>query len=177
VDDFPKEESRPVKRSGDLMAWPARWCSRLRSGLVAFLLLVILAVAAPAGAAGPQFSAEQLEADLRFMIRTVGEVHPAMADVRRQDAFEARAEQILQELEPTMSLQAFSLLAARVLQALPVADAHTRLTLPPDELTLPIRLDWVSDGLVVLQAEASDTIIPDTTGNSRAKAGRRSSFR
>lgn len=144
-----------MKRSGDLMAWPARWCSRLRSGLVAFLLLVILAVAAPAGAAGPQFSAEQLEADLRFMIRTVGEVHPAMADVRKQDAFEARAEQILQELEPTMSLQAFSLLAARVLQALPVADAHTRLTLPPDELTLPIRLDWVSDGLVVLQAQAS----------------------
>lgn len=131
-----------------------RWSSACFFGLVAFLLLVFAVWVPAAGAAGPGLRLEQMEADLRFMIRTVGEVHPALVEPKARAAFEARAGKILEEIHPSMPLNAFNLLAARVLQALPEADAHTMVGFHPSDLALPVRFDWVSDGLVVVQAEA-----------------------
>lgn len=142
-----------MREGGCLLRQFTRWSGACFSGLGA--LLLVLAMWAPAAdAAGPWLSAEQMEADLRFMIRTVSEVHPALAEPEARAAFEARAGKILEDIHPAMPLSAFSLLAARVLQALPETDAHTGVAFEPDDLALPIRFDWVSDGLVVVQAEA-----------------------
>ena len=96
---------------------------------------------------------EQMQTDLRVLIDTVSAVHPALADSSARSAFKSRAEELLELIEPSMSLSAFSLLAARVVNALPEADGHTMVGLVSDQWVLPVRFRWLSDGLVISLVE------------------------
>ncbi|BAS26355.1 S41 family peptidase [Limnochorda pilosa] len=136
--------------------------------LGAALLLRLLAGAPAARAAEPWFSSEQMQVDLRFLIRTLQEVHPALAKLEQRAAFEAKAQEALQGLPPFMSRGDFAFVAARVLQALPDPDAHTMMGYSSDGLVLSVRFRWTSDGLVVVQAEPD---APLRTGDAVVRMG------
>ncbi|MGI6082593.1 MAG: S41 family peptidase [Limnochordia bacterium] len=96
---------------------------------------------------------EQMKADLRVLINVIDDVHPALTDSATRAAFKNRAEGLMDLIEPSMSLSAFSLLAARVVNALPEADAHTMVGLVSDQWILPVRFRWLSDQLIISQVE------------------------
>jgi len=127
--------------------------SRVRQlAVAAALWLALLAGLPVAYAADPLYSADQVERDLEFLRRTVREVHPALASDEASAAFDMRVNQLLDRLDGPMTRMDVALAATQVVLCLPEPDAHTTVDYPLTGPVLPVRLRWVSDGLVVVQA-------------------------
>lgn len=134
---------------------------------VSFPFAVVLSLAfltcclgVPAAEATSVLTTEQMQADLRVLIDTVGAVHPALTDNVARQAFTYRAEKLLDDITEPLPLGAYSLLAARVMRMLPEPDAHTMVGFPSDDLVLPVTFDWVRDGLVITRATADAPLRP-----------------
>lgn len=108
----------------------------------------------------PLLAVDDIREDLRFLVRTVEDVHPALSDAGRRTAFHDQALQAIERLQAPMPVGDLFFLAQRVLRSLPEPDAHTGLAYRPVEPVLPVHFRWVSDGLVVTQAAPGSPVRP-----------------
>jgi hypothetical protein len=113
------------------------------SGIVMSGLVLALTTCTPATLRPDNPPAE----DLRFVLNTVTRVHPMMGELSQRQRFEQQAEALMVQAKPDTSLIELYRLTSTLLSGL--GDGHTWAMPPQSEANLPIRLNWVSDGLGV----------------------------
>jgi hypothetical protein len=134
-----------------------------RYHLVAALLLAGASCTAPAApptptpgpvAASAELGRADAAADLRFLVETIRDVHPAATDPAAAAHLGALADGLAAGLPERTSPAGLYPSAARVAAAL--GDAHTGVFPPEGPERLPLRFRWASDGLVVVGTDLTD---------------------
>ena len=124
---------------------------------VLFLARVALIGLVMACAPTPSPSSNAAATDLRFVAETVRQTHPALNTGPNRQAFDLLARALEATTSESSTPAEVYALTARLLSSL--HDGHTLMVPEPSEMNLPLKLRWLTDGMVVTQASASSGIV------------------